>query len=272
VPCVASLEELDRAAAGFAVTDLGLAMEAPALAAARRSLEESGYLLLGEVHGVRENPLVIHSLMQAFGLTGLALESHEDLAPVTGAFMTGGQLAESPLLWFGDGRITAGHLAVLRERAAAGPLTLTLFDATIGAGWSWSEHDEAMASRILAASAPATGTLVVAGNAHTPITCTDLGMPLGAHLARQRPGLREIRISYRGGHYYNIEPRQFRHRAAPRRRQVRLYQQRGSLVLDLPAATEAVVPQRPLPWPAGRTWDESHSSRSEVHERATDER
>lgn len=251
MPCVASLEELDRAAASFAVTDPGLAIEPPALAAARRSLQESGLLLLGEVHGVRENPLLIRSLMQAFGLTGLALEWHEDLAPVTEAFLAGGPLAENPLLWFGDGRITAGHLAVLRERAAAGPMALTLFDGTMGADWSWSEHDEAMAMRILAAPAADTGTLVVAGNAHTPTVPTDLGMPLGAHLARQRPGLREIRISYGSGRYYNIEPGQFARRGVARRRQVRLYQQRGGLVLDLPEATEAVVPQRPLPWPAG---------------------
>jgi hypothetical protein len=251
VPCVASLEELDGAAADFAVTDLSLAIEPPALAAARRSLEESGFLLLGEVHGVRENPLVVRSLMQAFGLTGLALEWPEDLAPVAEVFLAGGRLAEHPLLWFGDGRITAGHLAVLRERAAAGPLTLTLFDGTMDAGRSWSQHDEAMARRILASPAADTSTLVVAGNAHTPTTRTGLGMPLGAHLARQRPGLREIRISYSSGRYYNIEPRRFRRRIAPGRRQVRLCQRRGSLVLDLPAAREAVVPQRPLPWPAG---------------------
>jgi hypothetical protein len=47
-----------------------LVIEPSALAAARRSLEESGFLLLGEVHGVRENPLVIRALMRAFGLSG----------------------------------------------------------------------------------------------------------------------------------------------------------------------------------------------------------
>jgi endonuclease/exonuclease/phosphatase family metal-dependent hydrolase len=32
----------------------------------------------------------------------------------------GQPLADHPLLWLGDGRITAGHLAMLRERTAAG--------------------------------------------------------------------------------------------------------------------------------------------------------
>jgi hypothetical protein len=97
-----------------------LVIEPSALAAARRSLEESGFLLLGEVHRGRENPLVIRALMRAFGLSGLALEWPEGLASVAGAFLAGERPADHPLLWFGDGRITAGHLAVLRERAAAG--------------------------------------------------------------------------------------------------------------------------------------------------------
>jgi hypothetical protein len=251
VPVAASLEALHGAAADFEVTDLSLAIEPPALEAARRSLAETGLLLLGEVHGVHENPLIARALMQAFGLTGLALEWPEDLAPVVREFLAGGMLADHPWLWFGDGRITAGHLAVLRERTAAGPLALTLFDGTIEAGWSWSQRDEAMARRILAAPAGGTGTLVIAGNAHTPTSRTRYGIPLGACLARQRPGVREVRISYGGGRYYNIQPRRFRRRIGPARRQLRLHQRRGALVLKLPAAAEAVVPQRPQPWPAG---------------------
>lgn len=151
-----------------------------------------------------------------------------------------------------DGRITAGHLAVLRERSAAGPLSLTLFDGTIGAGWDWSAHDAAMARRILAAPAAGMGTLVVAGNAHTPTVRTKLGVPLGACLAQERPGLREIRISYGGGRFYNSEPRRFRRRMGLPWRRPRLRERRGNLILDLPVAREAVVPQQLLPWPPGQ--------------------
>lgn len=251
MPSVSTVEELDRAVADFAVTDLDLGIAPSALAAARRSLGESGFLLLGEVHGVWENPLVIRSLMRAFGLSGLALEWHADLAAAVTDFVAGGRLPDHPLLWSGDGRITAGHLAVLRERAAAGLLSLTLFDGTIGAGWTWSQHDEAMAGRILAAPVTAAGTLVVAGNAHTATARTCLGVPLGAHLAGRRPGVREIRISYGGGRFYNNEPRRFRRRAGHWRHRARLREQRGGLTLDLPAVREAVVPQRPVPLLAG---------------------
>jgi hypothetical protein len=163
MPCVASLDSLHQAVAEFVVTDLDIVIEPPALTAARRSLDSSGLLLLGEVHGVRENPLLIRALMQAFGLTSLALEWPDDLAPMIRAYLASGTLADHRWLWGGDGRITAGHLAVLAERAAAGPLELTLFDGVIGADWSWSQRDAAMARRILAASPQGTRTLVVAG-------------------------------------------------------------------------------------------------------------
>jgi hypothetical protein len=248
MPSVSSLEALHRAVAGFEAADLNLVIEPPALAAAQRSLDESGLLLLGEVHGVRENPLVIRALLQAFGLTSLALEWPDDLAPVIGAFLAGGTLTDHPTLWFGDGRITAGHLAVLLERSAGGPLDLTLFDGIIGVGWDWSQRDEAMAGRILAAAPAANGTLVAAGNAHTPTSPTTLGVPLGACLARRRPGVQEIRLQYGGGHYYNLQPGRFRRRTGLRGGHPLLHQQDGVLVLDVPTATEATVPQQPQPW------------------------
>jgi hypothetical protein len=241
------VEALVQAVAEFEVADFDLVIEPAARAAARRSLDDSGLLLLGEIHGVRENPLLIRELLQAFGLTSLALEWPDDLAPVIETFLTAGTLADHWLLWPGDGRITAGHLAVLAERAAAGPLQVILFDGTVGASWSWSQRDDAMARRILAGSPAGPGTLAVAGNAHTPTSPTILGIPMGARLARRRPGVREIRINYGGGSYYNQRSCQFA-RTTPQLRQTRLHQRDGALVLDLPAAREAVVPQRPGPW------------------------
>jgi hypothetical protein len=69
---------------------------------------------------------------------------------------------------------------------------------------------------------------------------------MGALVAVQRPGTREVQISYGGGRFYNCEPHQFARRAGPQAK-IRLHQHEGELVLDLPVATEAVVPHRPLP-------------------------
>jgi hypothetical protein len=246
MPTVGSLEALERAAAGFEIGDIGLVIEPDALAEARRSLDSSGLLLLGEVHGVRENPLVIRALMVALGITGLALEWDDGLTPAVGGYLAGRPLADDMTLWSGDGRITAGHLAVLRERAAAGPLGLTLFDGAVETPWTWSRRDEAMARRLLAGATAASGTLAVAGNAHTPTGPTSLGVPMGACVARQRPGVRSISIEYGDGGFYNLEPRRFSPRPGVRHGQVRLHRQDGQLVLDLPSPTEATVPQRPL--------------------------
>lgn len=117
--------------------------------------------------------------MQAFGITRLALEWDEDLAPVIEAFLASGTLADHWLLWAGDGRITAGHLAVLADRATAGSLEVILFDGAIGAEQGWAHRDAAMARRLLAAAPARARTLAVAGNAHTPTSPTELGIPDG---------------------------------------------------------------------------------------------
>src|SRR5215831_10419715 len=161
VPCVTSVEGLLQAVAGFVVADVDLAAEPTAAAAARQSLADSGLLLLGEMHGARENPLLARALMQAFGITRLALEWDEDLAPVIEAFLATRTLADHWLLWSGDGRITAGHLAVLAERATVGPLEVILFNGIISAEWDWSECDEAMARRLLGAALAQARTLAV---------------------------------------------------------------------------------------------------------------
>ena len=58
-----------RAIAEFVVIDLDLVIEPRVLIAARQSLDSSALLRLGEIDGVRENPLVIRTLMEASGLT-----------------------------------------------------------------------------------------------------------------------------------------------------------------------------------------------------------
>ena len=101
VPCVASLDAFHQAIAEFTVTDPRLVIEPAALAAARQSLDSSGLLLLGEVRGVRENPVLILAFMQALELTSLALEWPGDFTPVIRAFLASGMLADHWWLWSG---------------------------------------------------------------------------------------------------------------------------------------------------------------------------
>lgn len=129
-------------------------------------------------------------------------------------------------VWGGDGRLTAGHLAALRRWAAAG-LLITLIDRTtvarprpgesekeMGRLW-WGERDAAMAGRVLAAPAAPGGRLVVAGDLHTrlePLPAIDpiaaeIGVPMGAELARRRAALRSINSVYGPGQFYSLGPR-----------------------------------------------------------------
>src|SRR5260370_39394105 len=98
-----------------------------------------------------------------------------------------------------------------------------------------------MARRLRGGSPWGTRTLAVAGNAHTPTSPADLGVPLGTCLARQRPGIREIRIRYGSGRFWNLKSRRFGRGPGPQG-PVRLHQDAGELVLDLPIATERACP------------------------------
>jgi hypothetical protein len=236
MPSVDTLDGLLRAIAEFDIDHYEPAVEPAALARARRSLDEAGLLLLGEVHGVRENPLVIFALMRLLGLTNLALEWPENLKPLLDAYLADGSGLDHPLWWLGDGRVTAGHLAVLRKIEG---LRVTLFDGGSLTD-DWSQRDAAMAERVLAARAePA---LVVAGNAHTLTSPNDLGMPMGACLAAARPGLESVRVDYGAGSFYNFEPRDVKGSSE----EAGLRVAEDGLVVGLPEFGEATVPHLPF--------------------------
>jgi hypothetical protein len=188
--------------------------------------------------------------MRALDLAGLGLEWHEELTSVVSAFTSGGPLRDHPWLWSGDGRITAGHLALLRTLEAGGRPQPILFDGTIDAGAGWSERDRLMAERILGADGDAP-RLIVAGNLHTRMRRIREGVPMGIRLQRERPGVRQVRILYRSGWYYNHAPCEFSRRrrlpGPPRQAGPVLREWRAELLLDVPEATEAVVPHRELP-------------------------
>jgi hypothetical protein len=249
MPGISSREAFQHAVNEFDVTSLRLTIDPAALAAARQSLDQSGLLLLGEVHGVRQNPLLARALMAALEVTGLALEWPAGLATAVSGYFADGRVPDHPQLWGGDGRITVGHFALLRERFLAQRLqALTLFDGVNETfngvnETGWSRRESAMAERILNGQAPATRTLVIAGNAHTALTPTMLGVPLGARLAEWRPGAREIRIRYGSGTYYNQSAQRFNHPFSLRRK-ARLRAEGGSLVLELPGPIQAMVPHR----------------------------
>jgi hypothetical protein len=246
MPAATSVDAMQRAIDGFALDDLAIAVEKDAALAVRESLARTGLVLVGELHGVHENPLVIHALLNTFGANGLALEWPAELAATVDRFVETGTLVDHPFLWGGDGRLTAGHFGLVRERSKTHAMPLTLFDGVVPQDWTWSDRDEAMAARVLAIPPAPGGTLVVAGNAHTSVHDRRLGTPMAAHLAEARPGLRVITIDYTSGTFFNFEERRFAARDRGDRGARLFLDDTGALILRLPDVHAAVVPVKRL--------------------------
>ena len=194
-------------------------------AALREMLDQSRLFLLGETHGVLENPDIIDTLFHRFEFSALALEWDP------------GTELRAPFRSL-DGRVTIGHFELLqrlrRERRLA---RLILFNAP-GNG-TWSGRDRAMAERLLAARQGGARTLVVAGNLHTPTRPHAHGHPMGARVAEAVPGTATGRIRYLGGEFFNFEVRRFRRPLFNRRRTARFYRRGEEFVYELPRAHAA---------------------------------
>jgi hypothetical protein len=270
------MEALTAAAEAFDATPLGLQVDPDAEAAVWDSLSRTGLVLLGEMHGVAQTPVLIEELIAWFGLGGVALEWHEDLMPWLEGWIADGRLPDpdweqSPAMaevWGGDGRFTAGHLAALPRWAGYGLLITLMSRTTMVAPRpgesteqmyrrSWTERDAAMADRVLAAEDASGGRLVVAGNMHTQLVPLAIGDPMGAQLARQRPGLSSIECVYGRGRFYNLGPRRHPDRLPEHHVNTpRLIRQRDALLLLVPSTREAIVPHRELPGVGNRVQDE----------------
>lgn len=114
-----------------------------------------------------------------FGVRVLALEWPPELEPAVQRYLEGDELDFRMFEGSSDGRITAGHMAVLRKLHDEGSLErLVLFDAPApiagvvavrgrafrGTKEGWTGRDRLMAERLLAGINGAPPALVVAGS------------------------------------------------------------------------------------------------------------
>jgi hypothetical protein len=98
-----------------------------------------------------------------------------------------------------------------------------------------------MAGAVLAAPPVPGGLLVVAGNAHTVLTEQPMGMPMGAVLARERPGVRTITVQYGSGRFYNFGSHSFGRPGWASNERPVLALEEGELVLRIARVREAIV-------------------------------
>lgn len=235
--------EFWRAVESFQVDDLPLVIEAAAERRLRSCVTGGGPILLGETHGAAENPLAILTLMHRLDVQVLALEWPPDLGAAVFRYQNGDGLDFSGVAWSSDGRITAGHWAVLRELHRHGDLhRLVLFDAPLVDGWS--SRDRLMAERLLAGLDKTPPALVVAGNLHTSLRPHQHGVPMGYHVAQARPATLEVKIEYLNGEIFNLGRRRIGGGIGIVRRASKptLRVASDRLVMTLPTVHAAVVP------------------------------
>lgn len=194
-------------------------------------------LVLGETHGVRETPSIVYALAAALGTRAVAFEwSHEEMDAPLQAFVRDGAL-ELERLWSlppsaeffcADGRITAGHFALLARLHDEGRLDQAIafdrLDSEPPTDWQAYVRlrEPELASRVLAEWDGHTPLLVITGAFHAQLESVD-GAPMAAYLARRLPGLRPAMLQHEPGPAMPAAP----------------------IVLRVGEATPAVVPGHP---------------------------
>jgi hypothetical protein len=192
---------------------------------ARATLDEARLLLVGEGHGRRETPSVLWTLAHELDARGLALEwSHDEL----GEFVRDLDLER---LWSlpptaeafcGDGRFTAGHVALLRRLREERRLEqLILFDRLDPEpNPDWRPRDGDMAQRLLDEWNGRTRLIAVAGAFHARLD-VEAGETMAMHLSERLP----------------LRPAMLQHDGSPP-------MPPAPIVFRLPPATPAELPRR----------------------------
>lgn len=188
----------------------GAVVDGPTLAAARAAVDATAMLVVGEPHGARETPGALYALARATGARALALEwSHEEMEDVVQQFVGSGTLDLDALcslpptaeLFCGDGRITAGHFALLLRLRVEGRLgQVILFDRLDPEPPlpDWQVRDRQMADRLLTRWDGQTRLLALTGAFHARLDA-DNGQTMAMCLARRLPGLQVAMIDYATG-------------------------------------------------------------------------
>lgn len=238
-----------EAVSSIAIEEIPATFDGQATQELEESIEDNKLLILGEMHGVKENADVIYTLFKKFGFRQLALEWEPELKDVAEKYLESGELDFDAIKESPDGRITAGHFALLKKLKSEGMFErLVCFDGGSG-GHGWNARDAAMARNILD-NLSDTPTLVVAGNLHAktePITFNDEPgerHPMGENVKKEIPSVASGRIEYLTGQYHNYGTKEFARRSNEELPSVaRLYKDGDGLyVFELPKAHAASVP------------------------------
>jgi len=213
-----------------------------------KKLAQSKLFVLGEMHGVKENVDVMYTLFKHYGFRQLALEWKPALQIIAEKYLETEEIDFAAIQDSPDGRITAGHFALIKKLKDEGLLDkLICFNEGSGGG-SWDVRDMAMKKQLLTNHGDVL-TLAVAGRLHAksgPVTFEDESgehHPLGELVKNEVPETAFGRIEYRSGQYHNYGINSFDTEGSKSISSARFYQDNdGTYVYEVPEAHAAVVP------------------------------
>jgi hypothetical protein len=191
--------------------------ERATVARAASSIAETGLLVVGEPHGVRETPSVLYRLALALETRAVALEwAHEEMDEPVQRFLERGSfdferlwsLPPSSEFFCGDGRVTAGHFALLErlrsERRLDQVIAFDRVDPEPPEDWPAQvrAREPEMAARLLAEWDHRVPLLVLTGAFHAQLDAAE-GKPMAGYLAQELPGLQPAMLDYTSGHCWS---------------------------------------------------------------------
>jgi hypothetical protein len=148
-----------------------------------------------------------------------------------------------------DGRITAGHFALLKKLKEEDLLgEVILFDENTTGDTSWNERDLEMSQNLLNRLGEGK-TLIIAGKLHAqfnPITESDdtIRHPMGEHIKNSLPNIPFGDIRYQKGQYHNLGTKYFTVNPdiAPIAKATFRLSEDGKYIYSVPEAHSAMVP------------------------------
>ena len=201
--------------------------------------------VLGEIHGVRENPSIVYTLIKRFKFTRLGMEWDKGLGRVTQLFMDDGVLDFNSIKNSSDGRISAGYFALLKKLKAENLGTKTFFFDDKD---SWTRRDEAMAEEIIGHTADSSPTIAIAGRAHADLADIREGdgtmhPSMVKFLEDKGKPFCNGEIRYLSGRYFSNQSKNFENVLGGDISKARFYRDEfGVYIFELPTASLATVP------------------------------
>ncbi|MFZ2523004.1 MAG: hypothetical protein WAW92_01320 [Minisyncoccia bacterium] len=238
-------KEAFEAAIVESVSEIPTAFDEDAVNSLVDDIVAGNVFALGEVHGVKENPSIVYTLIKRFKFRQLGIEWDKDMARVVELFNTENVLDFTSIMNSCDGRIISGYFNMMKKIKAEGLVdSIFFFDDKD----SWVKRDEVMAQEIIGHTSEDLPTILVAGNAHTSLRDIREGdgtvhPSMVSYLQEKDKRFSMGEIRYLSGMYFNNAEKNFTENNDSADRTPRFFKDSsGIYIYELPTAHLATVP------------------------------